>query len=351
MFLWFKFIRTYVQIALFFYFKKIKVVGHENIPKGKPILFVANHRNGLIDPILITTAKPKVLHFLTRASAFKNPIANFLLRSLNMLPIFRIRDGLDSIKKNQAIFEACYSLFQKNQSVLIFPEGNHGYPRRVRNLSKGFTRIAFGFLDKNQDKELYIVPIGLNYTNILRPFRDATLYYGKPFLANAYYNPGDENQSIERLKSKVYEDLKTLTTHIDDINKHDKIVNILKAEGFDFLDPKTTNERIATLEKMEQLDTFPIPSIQVKSKSIFQQTTSTLFIINTLIPILIWKKIKSKVKDIVMLSTSRFGISVGLIPFFYLLQAALMTLIFGKFIGFIYFISSFVLVYIRKYLN
>ena len=98
-----------------------------------------------------------------------------------MLPVYRIRDGKDSIAKNQEIFEACYEIFAKGESVLIFPEGNHGLPRRVRPLSKGFTRIAYGFLDKYPDRALYIVPIGLNYTNILRPFRDVSLYYGKAF--------------------------------------------------------------------------------------------------------------------------------------------------------------------------
>ena len=329
----------------------MQVYGHENIPKDSPILFVANHRNGLIDPILIATAPLQVLHFLTRASAFKNPIVDFLLRSINMLPVYRIRDGKDSIAKNQEIFEACYDIFAKRESVLIFPEGNHGYPRRVRILSKGFTRIAYGFLDRNPDKELYIVPIGLNYANILRPFRDATLYYGTPFLANTYYNPKDENQAIEALKNKVYEDLKKLTTHIENLDQHDTIEKILKQEGYSFLDPKLTNERIAVLESLDNLDTYPVQAIKVKSKSILQKFISILFIANSLVPILIWLKIKTKVKDIVMLSTARFGTSVGLIPFFYAVQAGVVAYFWGGWIGLIYLGLSFGLAYMRKFVN
>ena len=351
-YLWYKTIRSYVHIGLLFYFRKIKVFGHESIPKDKPILFVANHRNGLIDPILIATAPLQILHFLTRASAFKNPIADFLLRSINMLPVYRIRDGKDSIAKNQEIFEACYEIFAKGESVLIFPEGNHGLPRRVRPLSKGFTRIAYGFLDKYPDKALYIVPIGLNYTNILRPFRDVSLYYGKAFLANDYYNPSDENQAIDTLKNKVYEDLKVLTTHIENLDQHDVIENILKEEKVDFLVPNATNARIQQLEQNPQeIENHKVKKFSKRSKNIWQSFISVVFVVNTIFPILIWLFIKSKVKDVVMLSTSRFGTSVALIPFFYLIQAGIVTWFFGWLWGLLYFVLSLVWALMRKYIH
>jgi hypothetical protein len=300
----------------------------------------------LIDPILIATMPPKIMHFLTRASAFKNPIANFLLRSIKMLPIYRIRDGLDSISKNQEIFETCFEIFNQNESILIFPEGNHGFPRRVRILSKGFTRIAFGFLDKYPEKELWIVPIGLNYSDILKPFEKVTIIYGKPILVNAYYNPNELNASIDNLKAKVFTDFTELTTHIESVDLHDKIVNKLKSEGNDFMDPTATNKRVKELEKSD----FDITAKAKKPKTILQKIVFGLFNVNTIFPILIWQKVKKSVKDIVMLSTYRFGFSLGLIPLFYLLQAFIVTAIFGKWIGLFYLIFSFALVYIRKYL-
>lgn len=350
--LWYKCVRTYAHIGLIFYFKKIRTVGKENIPENQPILFVANHRNGLIDPILIATTNNRIFHFLTRASAFKNPIANFLLRSIHMLPIYRIRDGVDTLSKNQEIFEACYTIFEKKESVLIFPEGNHGYPRRVRPLSKGFTRIAFGYLEKNKDKELIIIPVGLNYQDITKPFREVSIQYGKGILANEFYSLPNENERIDALKNKVSEELKKLTTHVENLEKHDVIVKQLKHEKFDFQNPNETNKRIAEIGNWDDSQwEFPSGEIKKIHKNIFQIFISWLFILNTILPILIWQQSKKKVKDIVMLSTFRFGLSVGLIPLFYFLQAGIVSYFSETIYGFFYLIFSFTVAYFRKFIS
>jgi 1-acyl-sn-glycerol-3-phosphate acyltransferase len=75
-----------VKIGLFFTLKKIEVHGTKNIPKKGAVLFVANHQNALLDAILIPTTNSRNIHFLTRASAFKNKLADKVLRSLNMVP-------------------------------------------------------------------------------------------------------------------------------------------------------------------------------------------------------------------------------------------------------------------------
>ena len=41
--------------------KKIIVNGKENIPKKGAVLFIVNHPNGLIDPLIITTNNPDTL--------------------------------------------------------------------------------------------------------------------------------------------------------------------------------------------------------------------------------------------------------------------------------------------------
>ena len=350
--LWYKLIRFYAHIGIVFYFKKIKVVGKGHIPVDRPVLFVANHRNGMIDPILIAVSIPHIFHFLTRASAFKNPLSDFLLRSINMLPIYRMRDGVDTLQKNKEIFETCYQVFANKGNVLIFPEGNHAFPRRVRPLSKGFTRIAFGFLDQFPERELYIVPVGLNYVNIKRPFRNASIHFGKPILVNQFYDLSDENRATEELKATVFNDLTQLTTHIADVERYDTIETQLKREGVDFTDPIVVNKRVKMLEKQD-FKTFDSnnTNVPVKKKNVLQRLVTGLFIVNSIIPILIWQRVKPKIKDVVMLSTFRFGLSFGLIPIFYVLQAVLVTFIWNIQIGILYLIGSFGLVYLRKFLH
>ncbi len=347
--MWYKIIRTYVHIGLLVYFKKIEVIGKENVPKNTPVLFVANHRNGLIDPILIATNLPILFHFLTRASAFKNSIASFFLRSINMIPIYRIRDGVDTLQKNQEVFEQCYTIFDQNESVLIFPEGNHGFPRRVRTLSKGFIRIAFGYLEKNAEKDLLVIPVGINYENLVKPFKKVAIHIGKPFAASEFYNPNDENSSIENFKTEVFNALTELTTHIESLEQHDLIENKLKSEGIDFTNPVIANQSISALNLLEP-DTLKVNPNQVSKESFLSKVFTFLFSVNTIIPILAWQKIKQKVKDIVMLSTYRLAYSIVLIPLSYLLFAILVGSLFGSLYGWVYLVISFGLAYARKYL-
>lgn len=342
-YLWYKTVRFYVKISLRSYFKKTKVYGVENIPKNQAVLFVGNHRNGLIDPIMIATTSAKVHLFLTRASAFKNPIANVLLRSINMIPIYRIRDGKDSLKKNQEIFEACFKEFEKKGSVLMFPEGNHGLLRRLRPLSKGFTRIAFGYLDKYPKKDLFIVPVGLNYSNMQEKAGSVSVYYGKAILVNNFYNPTDEKKAIDLLKEKASNSLKELSTDIDDVENHAKIERVLIYKGIDFLDPFKANKLIATTSDWN----IPTPLPKHK-KSLSEIVIQSLFTINTLIPMLIWRYLKDKPKDIVLIPTFRLGLSAVLIPLFYLLQSWIVCSLSNPYWGFIYLISSILLLVIYK---
>ena len=81
--------------------KKIIVNCKENIPKKGAILFMVNHPNGLIDPLIVTTNNPRTNYFLTRAASFKKPLVRWFLNSLNLIPIYRIRDGVNQLNKNK----------------------------------------------------------------------------------------------------------------------------------------------------------------------------------------------------------------------------------------------------------
>ena len=98
---------------------------------------MVNHPNGLIDPLIVAVNNPRIQHFLVRASAFKKPLIKRFLESLNLMPIFRIRDGVKQLGKNTEVFEKCFDLLNQQKALMIFPEGSHNHKRNVRKLSKG----------------------------------------------------------------------------------------------------------------------------------------------------------------------------------------------------------------------
>ena len=57
-----------------------------------------------------------------------------------MLPIYRKRDGVDTIEKNQKTFEDCYDILKNNGHLIIFPEGNHN-SKKTKIIKKRYREL------------------------------------------------------------------------------------------------------------------------------------------------------------------------------------------------------------------
>jgi len=328
--LWLYSVRAYIKLGLFFYFKEIKVDDVKHLPKDKPVLFLSNHHNALIDALLIAIKCGRFSYFLTRASVFKNPIVSKLLKSLNMLPVYRIRDGWNTISNNNLIFESCTDLLHQNEAVFIFPEGNHNLNRTVRPLSKGFTRIVFDTLEKYPEMDLHLIPIGLNFVNA-EGFPDSvSIYFGKPIAAKPFVSD-NRNESVLNLKQKIHFEISKLATHIP-VEDYQETLQKLDALKVDYLNPKAVNKCIANnFESCEQ-----------KPKSKFNWLRSFLkglLILNILPPYLIWKFVaQPKIKEIEFIATFRFAIAITLVPIYLLIICLVLASVFTSIFGLSYFI-------------
>ncbi len=325
-----------MRTGLYFYYQKIQVFGTENIPKDGAVLFIGNHQNALLDALLVPTTNNRTIYFLTRASAFKNKVAKWWLSTVNMIPIYRIRDGRDSLQKNNAVFATCFEILKKGDALLIFPEGNHNIKHKVRPLSKGFTRILFGALEKYPDLQIKIVPIGFNYDYVTDYPSKVALYYGKPIAVNSYYDKTNLQDSIISIKEVCHQALRTLTVHIDDTENYNAIANHLEQQKDAFLNPKITNAKIQQIVLEKRVK----PSVKKQHRN----PLYILLIINTFIPWLFWKWLQNKIKEPEFIATSRFAIGISLAPIFWVLQAKIIAHFFGNQIAWYYLGISFLLV-------
>ncbi|MFK5879712.1 MAG: lysophospholipid acyltransferase family protein [Flavobacteriaceae bacterium] len=332
--IWYQFMRKAVHISLIFYFKKIKLHGTENVPKKGPILFVSNHPNALIDPLIIKTGITKNLYVLTRAGVFKNNFISKLFDSFKMIPIYRKRDGLSTISKNEAIFDRCFDILNDGKSILIFPEGSHSLLKKVRPLSKGFTRITFGAFEKYPDLNFQIVPIGLNYQNPTEYPDSAAIYFGKPIIAKDYYNPNDLFLSIDLLKEATQQQMQKLTTHIEGNHEtYEKTLGKLIALNADFTNPFKTNNLI------KEIDNISAETTNKQSKNT-KNLLYYLVLINSIIPWLIWNKVRKGIKELEFTSTFRLAVGAILFPMSYIIQSFIIHAFFDKKIALIYFSLS-----------
>ena len=82
--------------------------------------------------------------FLARADIFKGKMLIRILTFLNIMPIYRIRDGYENVKRNDEVFEKTNQVMRNRYNPLgIFPEGNHGDRRRLTEPCKGFFSHCF----------------------------------------------------------------------------------------------------------------------------------------------------------------------------------------------------------------
>lgn len=195
----FTYLFTYLlfYLGMYGYYRRVRVNGRKNIPKNKPLFFASNHQNSLVDPCSIAvTSGGKPVHFLTRSDVFKKKSVAKILYALNMLPIYRPRDGADFKEKNLKIFSECYDILNRKSRIVIFPEGSHDSRKHLRQIKSGVAKISIGAMEKHPGLDVCIVPVGLNYTNVVNKSSDLYVSYGKPIYLKDYAGDVDAISSI-----------------------------------------------------------------------------------------------------------------------------------------------------------
>ena len=242
--LWYEWLWFWVQIGFRIFYKRWQVVNAHYVPKDKPIIYAANHQNAFMDAIAIILTQKKQPSFLVRANIFKSAIARFWLGSLNMMPIYRARDGIRNVAKNDKIIDTCINqLIDGRKPLAIFPEGNHNMIRRVRALQKGIARIAFQAIEKaNFDLDLKIVPVGINYSSHTMFRSDLLVNIGEPIAVKKYIAIYKDNPN------KAYTELlKELTMSIRELS-----IDIQDKENYEQIESAWLNQKVERSSMQEE---------------------------------------------------------------------------------------------------
>ncbi len=222
-------LRYYVRFVFKLFYKKVQSVGKENIPQKKPIIFAANHQNALMDPLAIIFTNPRQSVFLTRADIFNNPILLKIFTAFKMLPVYRIRDGADSLKNNERIFNKSVEILEAKMSVALFPEATHTDKRRMRPLKKAVPRIAFLAEESNNfELDLQIVPVGIYYEDYIHSNSNLFVNYGKAITLKKYKELYAEAppKAYNAFRKELEEAIKPLIIHIEDEKHYSLYENI-----------------------------------------------------------------------------------------------------------------------------
>jgi 1-acyl-sn-glycerol-3-phosphate acyltransferase len=205
--------------------RRFSIIGIENIPKNKPVILAPNHQNALSDALAIVFSLPGQPVFLSRADIFKNKIAAYFLTQFKIMPVYRIRDGKESLVNNQDTFDSSIRVLINNKMLCLFPEGSHIGMKSMLPHKKAIARIAFLAGEKtNFDIDISVVPVGIYYSHYYNFRSDLVVQYGKPIPMKEYFDiylSQGELKATLALKDKVYNEVSSLCVNVPEKEDYD----------------------------------------------------------------------------------------------------------------------------------
>ena len=157
-----QFLKILIQAGLWLFCNKIHLKNKQLFTTKGPLLIIANHPNSFLDALIIGSYYKRRVYFLARGDAFKKPIHRFILESLNMIPVYRLREGKEFLHLNDYAFNKSIDLLSKGYAVLVFIEGICINSNELQPFKKGTARILEGIQKLDIQPKIHIAGIAFN---------------------------------------------------------------------------------------------------------------------------------------------------------------------------------------------
>lgn len=141
--------RAWGCLLIWMLFRHPKIIGRENIQKGKTYVICANH-SSIHDVLAISMIQPGMMAWVAKKALFSIPILGNSLSMGVAIPVDK-----KSIRKSAEALAEGLQKKSKRQSVGIFPEGTRTKDGKLQFFKRGFVKIA-------RDTQMDILPITLN---------------------------------------------------------------------------------------------------------------------------------------------------------------------------------------------
>ena len=325
-----------MQIGFYFYFRKIKVYGKEKLPKKGGVILSPNHQNGVIDPFIVGGDYGDEITSLTRADIFGG-ILHKAFTAMKMIPVYRIRDGYNSLKNNDSIFDLCYNLLGKGKPIQIFSERRQHENYYLMPISKGSSRMALTAQKMFPNQNIYIIPIGINYSNRRNPLAFIHLVYGDPIKIKEFIDKDlPEVKQINNIRDELTIRMKKCLwlpeKNEQNINQYSYINNLSGKESFEEI--RNSLNMVSSYKESRKLNNI-------------EKIIGFIGYFLNLPFLLLTNKVLSKIDDVVYYGTIKLVCGIFLLPLWWSTQI-LITNFMNIQYSLILVLTSIITLYIRQ---
>lgn len=113
---------------------KLKVMGHENIPRNGGAIIACNHIS-LLDPPVVGVSMDRYINFMAKDELFHYPVFSWVITKLKAFPVRRGMADRVAIRRAMALLES-------GQIVGLFPEGTRSKTGALGKPEPGLAMIA-----------------------------------------------------------------------------------------------------------------------------------------------------------------------------------------------------------------
>ena len=202
-----RFVRALARLMVAIFYRGFEVSGLERVPGDGPVIFVANHGNAIVDPVVLAAALPRLPRFLAKHTLFRNPAVRPLLELAGGLPVYRAQDG--GTGRNRETFARIDEELAAGAAIALFPEGISHHEPELQPLRTGAARMALGPASDSAGP-VAIVPVGLTFEDKTR-FRSRLLVtVGEPIRPAP--DAGDSDaEAVRELTARIEDGLRAVT--------------------------------------------------------------------------------------------------------------------------------------------
>lgn len=157
-------------IALHWFYRDVRVLHSDRIPRNGPLLIAMNHQNALVDAIVAQAVVPRDLRMTAKATLAQGIAGATLMRLAGVILLRRTTDETGSADplRNRTSFESIIAELRAGGAVLIFPEGKSHNEPVIAPLKTGLARAALRAREAGVTG-IQIIPIGVTFESKAEP--------------------------------------------------------------------------------------------------------------------------------------------------------------------------------------